>query len=146
MDFDPTGYTIDTIAASNPLKPVACCTDMMKEWLGGRGGGGGRREAGQERGEGWAMEMHSLIRHSYRTLHGTPNTTYHTSHYNITYHLCIYVHHVHTGLNTHYPPHITIPTTPYTTTLHLCIYVYTAWSSGPSYKFLSFLYFHFVNL
>ena len=37
MNFDPTGYTIDTIAASNPLKPVACCTDMMKEWLGGRG-------------------------------------------------------------------------------------------------------------
>ena len=37
LDFDPTGYTIDTISASNPSKPVACCTDMMKEWLGGRG-------------------------------------------------------------------------------------------------------------
>ena len=37
MNFDPTGYTINTIAASNPLKPVACCTDMMMEWLGGRG-------------------------------------------------------------------------------------------------------------
>ena len=37
MNFDPTGYTINTIAASNPLKPVACCTDMMMKWLGGRG-------------------------------------------------------------------------------------------------------------
>ena len=37
MNFDPTGYTINTIAASNPLNPVACCTNMMMEWLGGRG-------------------------------------------------------------------------------------------------------------
>ena len=37
MNFDPTGYTINIIAASNPLNPVACCTDMIMEWLGGKG-------------------------------------------------------------------------------------------------------------
>ena len=37
LNFDPTGYTINTIEATNPLKPVACCTNMMMEWLGGKG-------------------------------------------------------------------------------------------------------------
>ena len=40
FNFDPTGYTIDLIDVHNighPSKPIACCTDMMKVWLGGRG-------------------------------------------------------------------------------------------------------------
>ena len=37
MDFDPTGHTIDLIGADHPLNHVACCTEMMQEWLGGRG-------------------------------------------------------------------------------------------------------------
>ena len=37
MDFDPTGYTVNLIGANHPSNNVACCTDMMMEWLGGRG-------------------------------------------------------------------------------------------------------------
>ena len=37
MDFDPTGHTIDLIGADHPLNHVACCTEMMQKWLGGRG-------------------------------------------------------------------------------------------------------------
>ena len=37
FNFDPTGYTIDLIDARHSSKPMACCTDMMKMWLGGRG-------------------------------------------------------------------------------------------------------------
>ena len=37
MDFDPTGHTIDLIGADHPLDHVACCTEMMQKWVGGRG-------------------------------------------------------------------------------------------------------------
>ena len=37
MDFDPTGHTIDLIGADHPLDHVACCTEIMQKWLGGRG-------------------------------------------------------------------------------------------------------------
>ena len=37
FNFDPTGYTIDLIDTHNQSKPMACCTDTMKVWLGGRG-------------------------------------------------------------------------------------------------------------
>ena len=40
FNFDPSGYTIDLIDVNNighPSKPMACCTNMMKLWLGGRG-------------------------------------------------------------------------------------------------------------
>ena len=37
FNFDPTGYTIDLIDARHPSNPEACCTDMMKLWLRGRG-------------------------------------------------------------------------------------------------------------
>ena len=37
MDFDPTGHTVNLIGANHPSNHVACCTDMMMEWLGGRG-------------------------------------------------------------------------------------------------------------
>ena len=37
LDFDPTGSTIDLIGADHPLNHVACCTEMMQKWLGGRG-------------------------------------------------------------------------------------------------------------
>ena len=37
LNFDPTGHTLDLIHARHPSDPEACCTDMMKRWLGGRG-------------------------------------------------------------------------------------------------------------
>ena len=37
FNFDPTGYTIDLIEERRRADPEACCTDMMMEWLGGRG-------------------------------------------------------------------------------------------------------------
>ena len=40
FNFDRTGYTIDRIDVhhkGHPSKPMACCTDMMKVWLRGRG-------------------------------------------------------------------------------------------------------------
>ena len=37
FNFDPTGHTIDLIDERRRSDPEACCTDMMKEWLGGRG-------------------------------------------------------------------------------------------------------------
>ena len=37
LDFDPTGNLLDVIGARHPLDPVACCTEMMQKWLGGRG-------------------------------------------------------------------------------------------------------------
>ena len=37
LDFDRTGNLLDVIGARHPLDPVACCTEMMMEWLGGRG-------------------------------------------------------------------------------------------------------------
>ena len=37
FNFDPTGCTIDLIDARHPSDPEACCTDMMKMWLEGRG-------------------------------------------------------------------------------------------------------------
>ena len=37
LDFDPTGNTIVLIGTHHPLDPEACCTEMMMEWLGGRG-------------------------------------------------------------------------------------------------------------
>ena len=45
FNFDRTGYTIDLIDVhhdiehyiGHPSKPIACCTNMMKLWLRGRG-------------------------------------------------------------------------------------------------------------
>ena len=37
FNFDPTGHTIDLIEERRRADPEACCTDMMMEWLGGRG-------------------------------------------------------------------------------------------------------------
>ena len=37
LNFDPTGRTLALIRARHPSDPEACCTDMMKEWLEGRG-------------------------------------------------------------------------------------------------------------
>ena len=37
LNFDPTGNTIVLIGTHHPLDPEACCTEMMMEWLGGRG-------------------------------------------------------------------------------------------------------------
>ena len=37
LNFDPTGRTLALIRACYPSDPEACCTDMMKEWLEGRG-------------------------------------------------------------------------------------------------------------
>ena len=37
LNFDPTGRTLALIRAHNPSDPKACCIDMMKEWLEGKG-------------------------------------------------------------------------------------------------------------
>ena len=37
LNFDETGRTIDCIAKENQLRPIDCCTHMMREWLEGRG-------------------------------------------------------------------------------------------------------------
>ena len=37
FNFDPTGRTNDLINARNSSDPEACCTDMMKVWLEGKG-------------------------------------------------------------------------------------------------------------
>ncbi len=37
FDFDETGLTLDCIAKKHSFNPIDCCTQMMKEWLEGRG-------------------------------------------------------------------------------------------------------------
>ena len=37
LDFDETGHTIDRIAREHQLRPIDCCTAMLREWLEGRG-------------------------------------------------------------------------------------------------------------
>ena len=36
LDFDDTGRTLDRIDREHPLRPIDCCTQMMREWLEGR--------------------------------------------------------------------------------------------------------------
>ena len=37
LDFDKTGRTIARIAREHHDRPIDCCTEMMQEWLKGRG-------------------------------------------------------------------------------------------------------------
>ena len=37
LDFDRTGHTVDRIAREHQLRPIDCCTEMLREWLQGRG-------------------------------------------------------------------------------------------------------------
>ena len=37
LDFDETGQTLNCIAKEHPFNPIDCCTQMMREWLEGRG-------------------------------------------------------------------------------------------------------------
>ena len=37
LDFDETGRILDRIAKDHPSDAERCCTQMMKEWLEGRG-------------------------------------------------------------------------------------------------------------
>ena len=37
FDFDETGQTLKCIAKEHPFNPIDCCTQMMREWLEGRG-------------------------------------------------------------------------------------------------------------
>ena len=37
FDFDAAGDALDLIAKKHPFDPIACCTEMMKEWIMGRG-------------------------------------------------------------------------------------------------------------
>ena len=37
LDFDRTGRTVHRIAREHQLRPIDCCTEMLREWLQGRG-------------------------------------------------------------------------------------------------------------
>ena len=37
FNFDDAGDALDLIERNHPLNAVACCTEMMREWLRGRG-------------------------------------------------------------------------------------------------------------